>query len=101
MSPRYPSTWWTTRPGDLTIRACGAGLLVICWFTAALLAALVRTRAQPVAPSLGLAALAFLSGSGGAAALATGRGLLERIAVSARWRTIRNAPPRAAPDTHQ
>jgi len=87
MSARYPSSWWTTRSGDLMIRTAGAALLGLSWLAITLLTVLNRSGAGQNLPALGLAALGFVSGSAGAAALAVGRGLLERIETSARWQS--------------
>ncbi len=87
MSAHYPSSWWTTRPGDLAIRATGAALLGTCTLAIMLLNNLVRARLGQDVAALALAALGFLSGSAGAMSLAVGRGLFEQVEVSARWQS--------------
>jgi hypothetical protein len=90
MSARYSSGWWATRPGDLTIRAIGTASLGLCWLAISSLANLVRSGAGQGMSALGLAALGFASGCAGAAALVLGRGLFDRIEISARWRAQDN-----------
>ncbi len=69
------------------IRTAGAALLGLGWLAITLLTVLNRSGAGQNLPALGLAALGFVSGSAGAAALVVGRGLLERIETSARWQS--------------
>jgi len=69
------------------IRTAGAALLGLSWLAIALLTILNRSEAGQSVSALGLAALGFVSGSAGAAALAIGRGVLERIETSARWQS--------------
>ncbi|MBY8824978.1 hypothetical protein [Sphingomonas colocasiae] len=93
MSTRYPASWWTTRWGDLAIRAIGMAALGLGGLAIDLVAALVRAGAGQAASTLGLAAIGFMSGSLGAAAFMVGRGLLERVERSAAWRTSEPPPP--------
>ena len=78
--------WFQTRIGSLTLRLGGVALLALAYAAAHGLRA--RAIAGPImGDPLGwlLAAVSFLLGSIGAASLAMGRHLFDRIEVSRRW----------------
>jgi hypothetical protein len=80
------AAWHRSRRADLGLRASGA---FFCWLACTALAHLVAMHAPPRSPGLipcGLAAIGFLSASGGSLLLVLGRNIFDEVTLGARWR---------------
>lgn len=90
--------WHQTWKADVGLRVCGLALCAIAYL------AIRRLVASPPGPrragllDYGLAAIGFVSASGGSATALLGRHLFDRVEISERWRRRDDVMRR--PDRH-
>jgi uncharacterized protein (DUF1684 family) len=81
--------WHERRGADLILRLGGMLLLGCAWLLGMWMTSLVRSHAPPDAtlPEMLIGMLMFAAGSLGAATLALGKHIFDKVQVSERWAT--------------
>jgi hypothetical protein len=81
------TAWHERRSADLSLRAGGLMLLGAAWLLGSWLVVLVRSHAphESTPREMAVGLLMFFSGAAGAAALALGKHLFDKVEISERW----------------